>query len=183
MSSLDSRKDLTNRMTGPAGSSKGGRSLSLRSCGRKQGRHWRALAVLGVGAITLAACSSGPSSSGSGTTTTSTPAGRFSGTTTSVSVPAYDASHNARQDVVAGSCTGNSSTGYTLKGTIQNSSTSSRKYSIAVDFVTKSGDTVMATRVLNVGPVAPHASTNWSTPAAGQGQPNLTCVIRQALWS
>ena len=107
----------------------------------------------------------------------------FKGTTTSVSVPAYDASHNARQDVVAGSCTGDSSTGYTLKGTVQNSSTSPRTYSITVDFVTKSGDTVMATRVVNVGPVDPHASKNWSTPSAGHGQANLTCVIRQALWS
>jgi hypothetical protein len=70
-----------------------------------------------------------------------------------------------------------------LKGTVQNSGTASRKYSITVDFVTKTGDTVMATRVLNVGPVAPHASRNWSTPAAGQGQANLNCVIRQALWS
>jgi hypothetical protein len=70
-----------------------------------------------------------------------------------------------------------------LKGTVQNTATASRTYSIAVDFVTKSGDTVMATRVVNVGPVAPRGSANWSTPAAGQGQENLTCVIRQALWS
>jgi hypothetical protein len=135
---------------------------------------------MAVGAITLAACSSGSGSSGSGTTSTT---GRSNGTTTSVSVPPYNALHNARQDVTAGQCSGNASSGWTLKGTVQNSSTSSRTYSIAVDFVTKSGDTVMATRVLNVGPVASHASAHWSTPASGQGHADLTCVIRQALWS
>jgi hypothetical protein len=101
-----------------------------------------------------------------------------------MSVPPYNPSHNARQDVTAGQCTGSASSGWTLIGTVQNSSASSRTYSIAVDFVTKSGDTVMATRVVNVGPVASHASANWSTaPATGQGKANLTCVIRQALWS
>jgi hypothetical protein len=179
-SSLNPVERSTSNMTRPARETKIQRPSRLRSLGRAPGRHWCTLPVFAVGAIILAGCSSGPSSS-SGTTTTT--AGGFNGTTTSVSVPAYDASHNARQDVVAGSCTGDSSTGYTLKGTVQNSSTSPRTYSITVDFVTKSGDTVMATRVVNVGPVDPHASKNWSTPSAGHGQANLTCVIRQALWS
>jgi hypothetical protein len=41
----------------------------------------------------------------------------------------------------------------------------------------------MATRVVDVGPVNPNKSARWSTPASGQGQAKLNCVIRQALWS
>ena len=102
---------------------------------------------------------------------------------TSVSVPPYNASRNARGDVTSGHCTGNKTAGYVLQGMVRNSATSSRTYSIAVDFITNPGDTVMATRIVNVGPLVPNKSANWSTPAAGQGHANLNCVIRQALWS
>ena len=141
-----------------------------------------------AGALALAGCSSGSGSPGSSSASRNTSAskgssnGSFNGTTTSVNVPAYNVSHNARQDVVAGKCTGDKSTGYVLHGMARNSTASPRTYSIVVDFVTNPGDTVMATRVLNVGPVASQNSANWSTPAAGQGQANLTCVIRQVLW-
>jgi hypothetical protein len=70
-----------------------------------------------------------------------------------------------------------------LNGTVRNSATSSRTYSIVVDFITNPGDTVMATRIVKVGPLAPRKSANWSTPASGHGHANLNCVIRQALWS
>jgi hypothetical protein len=66
---------------------------------------------------------------------------------------------------------------------VRNSAAESRQYSIAVDFVTTPGSTVIATRVVDVGPVAPHESAQWSTPASGQGHSDLSCVIRQALWS
>jgi hypothetical protein len=130
--------------------------------------------------VILAGCSSSGSGSAS---STSTSTGSCNDTTTSVSVPPYNVLHDAQQDAIAGACTDNASNGWTLKGTVQNSSTSSRSHSIAVDFVTMPGDTVRATRVVNVGPLAAHASANWSTPAAGQGHANLNCVIRQASWS
>jgi hypothetical protein len=66
---------------------------------------------------------------------------------------------------------------------VLNSATSPRTYSIVVDFITKPGNMVMATRIVKVGPLAPNKSASWSTPATGQGRANLNCVIRQALWS
>ena len=165
------------------------RSPGLRSRGCPSRWQWRGFALMAVGAFALASCSSSPSSSGSGTTSTtrasngSTTHAPNGSTTTSVSVPPYDASHNAHQEVAPGSCSGNASTGYTLTGTVRNSASSSRTYSITVDFVTNPGAEVKATRVVSVGPVDPDKSAQWSTPAAGQGQSNLTCVIRQSLWS
>jgi hypothetical protein len=100
-----------------------------------------------------------------------------------VSVPPYNAARNARGEVTSGHCIGNKTAGYVLQGMVRNSATSSRTYSIVVDFITNPGDTVMATRIVKVGPLAPNKSANWSTPAAGQGHANLNCVIRQALWS
>jgi hypothetical protein len=100
-----------------------------------------------------------------------------------VVVPTYSPSHNARPDVAAVRCHGSASDGWTLDGVVRNSATKARRYSIAVDFVTTPGSTVMATRVVDVGPVNPNKSARWSTPASGQGQAKLNCVIRQALWS
>jgi len=91
--------------------------------------------------------------------------------------------HNAHFDITQGHCTGNKSAGWVLHGTARNSATTARTYSIAVDFVTNAGGTVLATEVVNVGPVGSHQSKSWSTPAAGQGHANLRCVIRQSLWS
>ena len=162
------------------------RSSRFHSRRRNPGRHWRALAAgaLGAIALALAGCSSGSGSSGSTSASTGASGsnGSSNGTTTSVSVPPYNASRNARGEVTSGHCTGNKTAGWVLRGVVLNSATSSRTYSIVVDFITRPGDMVMATRIVKVGPLAPHKSANWSTPAAGQGQ-NLNCVIRQALWS
>jgi hypothetical protein len=49
-----------------------------------------------------------------------------------------------------------------------------------VDFVKTEGDTVVDTKVLNLGPVKPEASVKWSATGAA-GARNITCVIRQAL--
>ena len=151
---------------------------------RNPGRHRRGLVVCAVGAIALAlgGCSSGSGSSGAGSASKEA-SGSSDGATTSVSVPPYNASRNARGDVSSGHCTGNRTAGYFLQGMVRNSATSSRTYSIVVDFITNPGDTVMATRIVNVGPLVPNKSANWSTPAAGEGRANLNCVIRQALWS
>jgi hypothetical protein len=131
-------------------------------------------------AITVSGCSSG---SGTTTTATTQPDQGGSGSTTSVAVPPYVASHNAFPDVTRGTCTGSSSAGWTLEGTVRNSSSTTRRYSIAVDFITMPGDTVQGTTVVNVGPVDPHNTAHWKTPATAKGHDHLTCVIRQALWS
>jgi hypothetical protein len=66
---------------------------------------------------------------------------------------------------------------------VRTSATSSRSDFITLDRVTKTGDTVLATRAVSVGPLDPNKSANWSTPTAEQGHANLTCVILQSLWS
>ena len=163
------------------------RSSRFHSRRLNPGRHCAGLVVGAVGAIALAlaGCSSGSGSSGSSSASkdASGSNGSSNGTATSVSVPTYNASHNARADVTSGHCTGNKTAGYVLQGMVRNSATSSRTYSIVVDFITNPGDTVMATRIVKVGPLAPRKSANWSTRASGHGHANLNCVIRQALWS
>jgi hypothetical protein len=99
---------------------------------------------------------------------------------TTVSVPAYNPAKNARQDVVSGGCV-NRSNGWSLSGTVTNSSTIRRRYSIVVDFITVPGDTVEATKLVNVRPLAPHSSATWSASGAAPGIRKLTCVIRQSL--
>jgi hypothetical protein len=99
-----------------------------------------------------------------------------------VSVPVYVASQNARPDVVAEVCS-SSASGWKLSGTVANTTSTRRRFSIVVDFVEAQGDTVVATRVVEVPAVTAHSSTTWSTPWSAAGQVDLTCVIRQALWS
>ena len=141
-----------------------------------------ASALAAAGGLALMGCSTGssstPTSSGSATTSAADAAG-----STTVDVPPYDAAHNARPDVATGACTGNATTGWTLHGTVRNSTTTAHHYSIAVDFITMPGDTVQGTSVVNVGPVAPHATAKWSTPATAKGKSDLHCVVRQALFS
>jgi hypothetical protein len=131
------------------------------------------IAGLGVGIVLLAAC-------GSSTHKSSPPAGTPSSPPTTVSVPAYNPAKNARQDVVARACVSNSK-GWSLSGTVTNPSGTTRGYSIVVDFITVPGDTVVATKLVNVPPLAPHASAKWSAAGAAPGVHNLTCVIRQSL--
>ena len=88
---------------------------------------------------------------------------------------------NARPDVAAGACR-TSARGWSLTGRVTNSAATSRGYSIVVDFVTAPGNTVVATRVVDVAPVAPHRSANWGVWGPGPTEKNLTCVIRQALF-
>jgi hypothetical protein len=137
-------------------------------------------------AVALSGCSSGGShSASSGTTTTTSHASAASiaptTTSTSVAVPAYDPAKNARKDVAPGACTDGGSKGWSFQGKVTNSAATPRGYSITVDFITVPGDTVMATRVITVPPVAPHATTDWSVGGAVPGQQHLTCVVRQSL--
>ena len=150
--------------------------------------HCRGMAVVAASLVTVAlsACSSsGSHAASSGTTTTTGQAGVASiaptTTSTSVVVPEYDPAKNTRKDVVPGACTDGGSNGWSFDGTVTNSAETPRGYSITVDFITVPGDTVMATRVITVPPVAPHATANWSVGGAVPGQTQLTCVIRQSL--
>ena len=136
-------------------------------------------------AAALTACTGGSHSASSGGTTTTSrvvaPSIGPTRTSTSVVVPKYDPAKNARRDVEPGACVNQGDKGWSFKGTVTNSSAASRGYSIAVDFITVPGDTVMATRVVTVPRIAPKATKNWTVTGAAPGQKNLTCVIRQAL--
>jgi hypothetical protein len=97
-----------------------------------------------------------------------------------VNIPKYVAADNVRKDVSTKGCMQVGRQGWRLSGTATNTSSSSRAYSIVVDFVTAKGDTVLNTKVLSVGPVAPKSAANWSATGAA-GQQKVACVIRQAL--
>jgi hypothetical protein len=135
-------------------------------------------------AIALIACTGGSHSASSGTTTSSHagPASIAPTTTsTSVVVPEYDPAKNARRDVNPGACVDGGDKGWSFAGTVTNSTDQPRGYSIVVDFVTVPGNTVKATRVVTVPPVAPQATQNWTVNGAVPGEKNLTCVVRQSL--
>lgn len=97
-----------------------------------------------------------------------------------VKIPKYVAADNARKYISTTGCVQAGSRGWRLRGTAANTSSSSRAYSIVVDFVTVTGDTVLDTKLLNVGPVAPKSVVDWSVTGAA-GQHHVTCVIREAL--
>jgi hypothetical protein len=137
-------------------------------------------------AVALSGCSGGGSHSAStGTTTTTSHASEASiaptTTSTSVVVPAYDPAKNARRDVAPGACVDGGTKGWSFQGTVTNTTATRRGYSITVDFITVPGDTVMATRVITVPTVAPHATADWSVGGAVPGEQHLTCVVRQSL--
>jgi len=150
------------------------------------------LAVGGTGlallvALALAACSgSSPARTGAASTATGV-AGSVAAATSeigtkvrTVKIPKYVATDNVRKDVSTTGCVQAGSRGWRLNGTATNTSPSSRAYSIVVDFVTVTGDTVLDTKLLNVGPIAPKSAVDWSVTGA-VGQHHVTCVIRQAL--
>jgi hypothetical protein len=98
-----------------------------------------------------------------------------------VTVPPYDPAKNARGDVTPVACTDEGAKGWSFTGTVTNSAPTTRGYSIAVDFIVVPGDTVVATQVIDVPPVAPHHTADWRATGAAPGHKNLNCVIRQAL--
>jgi hypothetical protein len=95
-------------------------------------------------------------------------------------VPKYVASKNARTAVAATGCKQDGAHGWLARGTVTNSASSARGYSIVVDFVTAKGDTVLDTRIVKVPPVPPKSSAQWSVLGA-PGSARVSCVIRQAL--
>jgi hypothetical protein len=153
----------------------------------KKSLHSKAGMLAGlVLAVAMTACT-GPSHSASKRSTTTTtrhavPTSVGPATTaTTVFVPKYDPAKNVRRDVSPGACVDGGSKGWSFKGTVTNSAVASRGYSIAVDFITVPGDTVMATKVITVPKIAPHDTKGWSVTGAAPGQKHLTCVVRQAL--
>ena len=132
-----------------------------------------ALAIAACGASSPAASAPAPSRADSA----SVPAAP---SVSAVSVPRYVAADNARKAVVAGACKHDGAKGWRLQGTVTNSLSSARRYSIVVDFVTTKGDTVLDTKVVQVHSVPAGASAHWSALGAA-GQVNVSCVIRQAL--
>ena len=137
-------------------------------------RRWGVVAAVSVCGVLLAACGGGKSESSPTTRTVPIPA-------TTISVPAYDPAKNARHDVVPGACINGGSQGWSLTGTVTNSSSTKHGYSIVVDFITVPGDTVVATKLVTVPPLSPKASAKWAATGAAPGVKNLTCVIRQSL--
>ncbi len=69
--------------------------------------------------------------------------------------------------------------GWVLDGTVKNPASVDRKFQIVVDFVSRSGSTVLATTVVNVPAVAPGASASWAVTGA-KGKPDVNCVVREA---
>lgn len=146
-----------------------------------------ALAPLLVVCLALAACGSnspartGAASPAAGAARPVATVRSGSGTTgATVKIPKYVAADNVRKDVSTTSCAQAGGRGWRLSGTATNPSSSSRAYSIVVDFVTVKGNTVLDTKLLTVGPIAPKSAVDWSVTGAA-GQHHVTCVIRQAL--
>ena len=146
----------------------------------------RSVPLLAV-ALALAACG-GNFAARTGAASSATDAARpaviawpGSGTTgATVKIPRYVAAHNVRKDVSTTGCAQAGSGRWRLNGTATNPLSSPRAYSIVVDFVTVRGDTVVDTKVLTVGPIAPKSAVGWSVTGAA-GRHHVTCVIRQAL--
>ena len=134
-----------------------------------------AFALAGCGGSSPAA--SAPAASRTATQAAASPAGV---TAPAVNVPKYVASENARQQVTASACRHVGRKGWLLKGTVTNSTSSARSYSIVVDFVRDKGDTVFDTKVVHVRRTGPGARRHWSVTGAA-GHLSVTCVIRQAL--
>jgi hypothetical protein len=142
-------------------------------------------------ALALAACS-GNSPARTGTASTTTGAGKSAASSVAaatsrsgtqggtVKIPKYVAADNARKYVSTSGCVQAGNQGWRLTGSATNPSSSPRAYSIVVDFVTVKGDTVLDTKLLSVGPVAPNSAAGWSVTGAA-GQHHVICVIRQAL--
>jgi hypothetical protein len=145
-------------------------TLALTACSGNSPARTHAAAAA-TNAARSAASAVAAARSGSGTK-----AGTKGGT---VKIPRYVAAENVRRYVSTTSCV-QVGGGWRLRGTATNASSSARAYSIVVDFVTATGDTVLDTKLLNVGPVAPKSVVGWSVTGAA-GQHHVTCVIRQAL--
>lgn len=142
-------------------------------------------------ALALAACGgNSPARTGAGATATadarsaaSSMAAVTAGDGTrgaTVKIPKYVAARNVRRYVSTTGCTQAGRRGWRLSGTATNTWSSARAYSIVVDFVTVRGNTVLDTKLLNVGPIAPKSAVGWSVTGAA-GQQHVACVIRQAL--
>lgn len=134
-----------------------------------------ALAAVGV-ALLLAACSSNKAASTTTSEATSTTAAVHAPTT--VTTIPFSIAKNARQDVTTtGSC---SDVGghWVLHGVVKNSAKAARAYQIVVDFVSRPGNTVLDTKIVNTASIKPGGSLSWSAKSTS-GLTHVACVIRQ----
>jgi hypothetical protein len=90
----------------------------------------------------------------------------------------FSLAKNARQDVTTPTPCRHTTGGWVLSGTIRNSATSARTYQIVVDFVSRTGNTVLDTKVITTAPVRSGAVVNWSAKST-LGLTDVACVIRQ----
>jgi hypothetical protein len=137
-------------------------------------RHLVALGALTTAAMSLVAgCSSNGSTPPSTTSTTTTvpPA------TIATTIP-FSITKNARQDVTTPSPCRQTNGLWVLSGTIKNSAQAARTYQIVVDFVSRTGNTVLDTKVITTNPVPAGSSLPWSAKST-PGLTNVACVIRQ----
>jgi hypothetical protein len=133
--------------------------------------------VLAAAAPVLGACSTGPPTSSPGVSTTTSVPTSTTSTTSTTSPPGLAA--NARADVITPSVCRRDSAGlWVWKGTVTNSNSARRAYTIIVDF-TDSTATVEQTKTVIVPPVAPGGTATWSVGGAA-GMANIRCVIRSA---
>jgi hypothetical protein len=152
-----------------------------------------ALAPLLAVALTLglAACSgnspapasAAPTATANASSAAGSMAARAAGSVTKgaiVKVPKYVAADNVREYVSAIGCAQAGRLGWRLNGIASNTTSLSRAYAIVVDFVTVQGNTVLDTKLLNVGPIKPKSAMDWSVTGAA-GQHHVACVIREAL--
>jgi hypothetical protein len=126
-----------------------------------------AAAGMAVGSVLLASCSSSEAGPASHAVEIA-PGGKVR----------FDLAHNARADVRVGRCT-ETSGAWVLEGLLKNPGTKETNFQIVVDYVTKSGSTVLATTVENVSNVAPGAVASWSATGA-RGRSDVSCIVRLA---
>lgn len=128
------------------------------------------LGALSATVVLLAGCSSG---GGAATPTTTRPSASAGVGTTL----AFSMARNARQDVTMGPCT-KVGGAWNLTGTVDNSAHTARSYQIVVDFVDRTGNTVLDTKIVTTAKVRHGARVPWSARST-PGLADVACVIRQ----
>lgn len=118
-------------------------------------------------------CSSSPSA---GTSSTN-PVTRTSVVAPGASVP-FTLANNPRGDVATHPCK-QTANGWVFTGTVKNPAHEQKSFQMVVDFVRRTGSTVIGTTVLNVSPVAPGATAAWTVTGA-KGQSGVDCIVRLA---
>jgi hypothetical protein len=137
----------------------------------RRGHRFGALSTIAL--VLLAGCTS----NGTTPSTTSTEPSTVAGQSTIATTIPFSITKNARQDVTAGSCRAVGGF-WVLSGTLTNSAKKARAYQIVVDFVDRTGNTVLGTKIVTTPSIRPGAGSSWSAKSTS-GLTNVACVIRQ----